>query len=75
MIWDFRIVRREINGTSIYQVHRIFYSDSSKRNMICIENIPATIIGTSAKVMLQDIETMVDAFEQPTVYIPEWNAG
>lgn len=75
MIWDFRVVRRKIHGRDIYQVHRVFYNDDLKTQPNLIEEIPATIVGIGALPMLQDVELLTNAFDQPTLYIPEWNVG
>lgn len=75
MFWDFRIIKRKINGKIFYQVHRIFYEDAFKRKITLIEELPASLVGTEPKGMLQDIDLMVNAFDYPVIYIPEWNVG
>lgn len=75
MVWDFRVIRRRIGGKDVYQVHRVYYADSTKRAALCIENSPASIVGPNARTMLEDVELLTNAFDQPTLYIPEWNIG
>ena len=73
MYWDFRIIKYKVHGIDSYRIHRIFYSDSSKRNAMLIEHQPASIIGVEPKSMLEDIEIMTNAFDYPTLYLPKWN--
>jgi hypothetical protein len=72
-VWDFRIIRRRISGRDFFQVHRVFYADNLKTKAILIENRPATIIGDDAKVMLGDVDKILDSFDNPVIHIPEWN--
>ncbi len=73
MLWNFRIIKRKVGGTELYSVHRIFYERGLDSPPRIIENIPASIIGNAKRPMLEDVELMVEAFEMPVIYIPEWN--
>lgn len=73
MIWDFRVIRRKVGNGEIFQVHRVFYKDETKAEAVYIENLPAGVIGMKAQSMLSDILLMTNAFDSPTLYIPEWN--
>lgn len=70
---DFRIVKRNVKGVILYEVHRVFYRDASKTRAYLVENRAATIIGSGPKIMLEDIESMVDAFDKSVIVIPEWD--
>jgi hypothetical protein len=73
MVWNFRVIRRKAGGKDVYQLHRVFYLDPSRRLALYIEATPSSIVGEDAKLMLEDIELMTEAFSMPTIYIPEWN--
>jgi len=73
VIWDYRVVRRKVGNGEIFQIHRVFYKDEAKTLALYIENLPANIIGLKAQPMLSDILLMTNAFDNPTLYIPEWN--
>lgn len=75
MIWDFRVIRRRVFNQDIFQLHRVFYKDSTREEVAMIETTPATIVGTEPIMMLQDIELATNAFDSPTIYIPSWNEG
>lgn len=64
-----------VHGKSVFCVHRVFYDSAMKKKATLIENLPTSIQGLGALSMLQDIEQITDAFERPTIYIPEWNSG
>lgn len=75
MIWDYRIVHRKLNGIDLLQVHTAFFADGHKKNLVYLDSQPATLVGISTKLMLEQVELLTDAFEHPVIYIPSWNTG
>lgn len=75
MFWNFRIIRRKIMGKDLFQMHRVFYRDSMKRQATLIESAPANIMGVEPLALLEDIERMCDSFEKDVIYVPKWNQG
>lgn len=73
MKWDFRLIKRKIGGLDFYEVHRVFYQDDAKTIPLCLETRAATVIGNGPRVMLEDIEAMVDAFDKGVLRVPEWD--
>lgn len=72
-VYDYRLIKRVVNGSTFYHVHRVFYTDESKKTPVLIERYPSTIEGLVPKEMIEDLELMIEAFKQPTLYIPEGN--
>lgn len=73
MIWDFRVIKKMVLNRAIYEIHRVFYKDHTKKNIHMIDSIPSSIVGVEPMMMLEDLDLMTRAFDLPTLYIPDWN--
>ena len=71
MFWDYRVIRRLCGNSSLYQIHRVFYRDNSRLVPDLIETSPTPIVGASAINILKEVEAITNAFDSPTIYVPE----
>ena len=75
MFWDFRVLRRKVHGREILQVHRAFYIDAEKSQVISMELQPYSVIGSNPCLMMDDILSVVDAFSKPTLKAEHLDIG
>ncbi len=73
LAWNFRVIERVVEGIALYQVHRVFYRDETRREPVLIEECPSTVVGIDHLSLVQDIELMLDSISMPTIRIKEWD--
>jgi hypothetical protein len=73
MQWNFRLVRRLVHGREVRSLHRVLYEDVALQKPRFIERQSSPVQGPDKTEMLGEIELMVNAFDEPEIYVPQWN--
>ncbi len=66
MSWDYRIIRAEAGGESLFSIHEVYYSDKSRPMWTAS---PAPVIALSAEEIKEVLAMMQKAFERPILQV------
>lgn len=67
MYWDFRVLRKKVFSRELLEVHRVFYADEAKSQLLSIELQPYSVVGTDPNLILRDILDVTAAFSKPSL--------
>ena len=65
MHWNYRLMRREHSGETTVAIHEVFYDDNG--DVDGWTEGPCQPMGASPDGLLDDLKTMLEAFDQPVL--------